>query len=159
MVRSTKVSKVGGAGAAAGAATGKAKRARKPKGKRPAFDLTTAMHGDAKIELDDKGRLTAVPTNWSSASAPLKRKNFSGRKVFFEFRAFAVDAQIATLQERKTSFLAKATGAPDTQKKRIKKALAIKAQLAELEKSLRAEGIDPDTLTADDSESEEGGEE
>lgn len=166
MSKSTKVTKVGGAGAPA--ATPKAeltpeqKKARREarKSKRPAFDLKTAVGADGKsIPLDDKGRLTGVPTNWTSAMQPLKRKSFAHKKDFFAFRASLIDAQIVELQERKKELLEKAAGREGgSSKKRIKKALKLKDQLKALQEQLRAEGIDPDTLTAEDGEGEDAAE-
>lgn len=118
------------------------KRGAKPK---PDFDVTTALQADGTaVPLDDNGKLTAVPSNWSGDYKGLKRKQFANVDLFFDWKHVQIDARIAKLQEQKAQLdedrEAAKTRKPSP-KRALKRAAKLRAQLAELEKLLAAEGI------------------
>jgi hypothetical protein len=123
----------------------KAKKERKPRTKRPAFDLSKAKAGKAGIKLDDNGRLTAVPTNFEPSYAPLRRSAFTDKATYYEFKATLVDGKIEKLEESKVEWLEKAEECRkgiDPLEKKKRKLTRMKKQMAELEKQLEAEGIE-----------------
>jgi len=126
--------------------------------KRPVFDPKTAVMLDADgnevpVKLTDDGRLTGVPTNWSSKFKPLVRADFNSRATFLTYRAEGVigqqikdaEARIEKMKERQADMMLKAAeaekgGDPVARKKR--RAEKLRKQLAQLEEQLKADGIE-----------------
>lgn len=112
---------------------------------KPNFDLASAVNGEKPIELDDKGRLTGIPTNFDSSFNALTASQFSNKEIYYRFQASRVDEKIETLNKRKTELLERAedekSGA-DPVKVKVRKAEKMRKQLAELEKQLEEEGIE-----------------
>ena len=114
------------------------------KGK-PEFDITTALDAEGnKLALNDDGRLTAVPQNWTWDYAHLGRAAFVDRSTYVLFQARKVELQIQAQQLKLEGLIKYAeevkTGGDPTAKK-VKRAERLKAQLAALEAELEAEGI------------------
>jgi hypothetical protein len=136
--------KVGGAKAET-APAGEAPKTEKPKGK-PIFDITTAKNAEGvAVPLDENGRLSGVPVNWSPDYAGLKRSQFGSQAVYLEFRAHQLGFSIVRLTDQKADLLQKAEEARkgvDPTTKKLRKLEKLQKMAAELEAQLKADGIE-----------------
>lgn len=116
------------------------------KAKKPEFDLTTAIDVEGNdIELDDNGRLTAVPSNWTTDFRPIPRKDFATRALHLEWKLFLFDAESAKRMERRedlVELLEEAKNGPSPAKRKLKKAQRLASQLEALKAELEAQGIE-----------------
>ena len=114
--------------------------------KKPVFDLSSAVSADGSvITLDDKGRLTSVPTNWSKEARTLQRTNFADKGHFYEWKIVLEEVKIARINERIAEFRDSADEArkgPDPTRKAVKKLARMAKHAAELRAQLEAEGVD-----------------
>lgn len=126
----------------------------KEKKERSQFDLETAV--DAKgneIALDDNGRLTGVPANWTSEFKPLKKDAFAGEHLFIHFRADRLTARATKALEhaermREDAVRMERFGDTET-RKRVKKLQRAREAYKKLFESLKSdvgEEIDLDDL-------------
>ena len=115
-------------------------------GKKPEFDLTTAVDADGNaIELNDDGRLTAVPVNWSTDYRPIQRSSFASKALFLEFRLHLFDAETAKREARREDLvdaIEEAKNGPSPAKRKLKKAQRLAKQLAALKAELEAQGLE-----------------
>lgn len=122
------------------------KKAKKERKQKPAFNPKKAV--DAKklaIALDEDGRLTGIPTNWSSRFAGLKRSSFAEPAMFFEWKASLVLASIEDAKARAKDLLTKAKEARDgltPTEKAVRKRASLMKQLEKLDEVIAAEGIE-----------------
>ena len=114
--------------------------------KKPVFDLSSAVSADGSvITLDDKGRLTSVPTNWSKEARTLQRTNFADKGHFYEWKIVLEEVKIARINERIAELRDSADEArkgPDPTRKAVKKLARMAKHAAELRAQLEAEGVD-----------------
>jgi len=145
MPKNAETKKVGGAKDTAAPASTAAPAAEKPKGK-PVFDIAKARNADgAAIALDENGRLSAVPINWTPDYAGLKRSQFGSQAVYLEHKAHVLGFTITRLTDAQADLLVKAEEArkgvdPTTQK--LRKLEKLQKMAAELEAQLKADGIE-----------------
>lgn len=137
--------KIGSDAAPKSAKSGKAKKEKKQRTPRPQFDLETAVDTDgAPVALDDKGRLTAVPTNWDRSCAPLKRASFSTPVLYAEFKLYLFDEATKAREAQRAELVSAVEEArlgKDSTAARSRKAAKLKAQLAALEAELLEAGV------------------
>lgn len=88
---------------------------------------------------DDKGLLTAVPTDWKTgAFKPLTRKSFASEDLFWDFKALLAE-KLAVEYKRRGEVIRKG-GGKDAAK--AKKLVAMQKKMAELRAALEADGVD-----------------
>lgn len=135
--------KVGGA---EGKAEGKGEKGEAPKKGKPIFDISTAKTAEGKsIALDENGRLTGSPANWTPDYAGLKRSQFDSQATYLEYRAHVVGFSITRLTDQRTDLLEKAEEARkgvDPTTKKLRKLEKLQKMAAELEAQLKADGIE-----------------
>lgn len=110
------------------------------------FDVTTAVDTDGNaVALDDEGKLTGVPANWTHRHEGLKIGHFSDRALFYDFKAFACGLNVAKWEEKAADFAAQAEECrnPDPVKAKQRKLDRMRAMMEKLEAEL-ADEIDDD---------------
>lgn len=114
--------------------------------KKPEFDLATAVAADGgSCPLDDNGRLTAVPSNWSTDYRPLGRSSFASRTLQLEHKLHLFDAETENRSNRRDELVGKieeSTVGVSPEKKKMKKAMRLKKQLEQLKAELAEQGIE-----------------
>lgn len=116
------------------------------KSRKPEFDLATALANDGgSIALDDNGRLTMVPTNWTSDYRGLGRSAFTSRSVQLQFKLHLFDTATAARDARREELVGKIEEAAvgvSPEKKKLKKAQRLMKQLEQLKAELAAQGVE-----------------
>lgn len=127
----------------------KGKRQRKERKERqpkPAMPEELAVDADGNSIVDDDGRYTGIPVNWTSKFQRLTKKSFADEATFIEFQAHQMTQRIEDMTERRDELLAEAElsrklGNSEVRKS-AKRAERLRRQLAKLEEELAAEGIE-----------------
>jgi hypothetical protein len=116
------------------------------KQRRPMMDLASAIDASGNaIPLDEKGRLTAVPTNWSADYRRFPRTVFADKGMFFEWRILLEGQRIERAQARIEELRELATEArsgADPTKVALRKLQRLAGVAAKLRAQLEAEGVD-----------------
>ena len=111
---------------------------------KPVFDHASATDAEGNsIPLDDKGRMTTPPANWTSDYANLKRSNFTDAATYTDYKVVKLDAQMASLAERRQALVEKAAeqrSGPDPIAKKQKKLTKLQSEIEKLQAELAAAG-------------------
>lgn len=117
----------------------------KPKGK-PDFDIANGKNAEGvPVKLDENGRLSAVPINWTPDYAGLKRAQFASQAVYLEYKAHVLGFNIVRLTDLQADLLVKAEEARkgvDPTTKKLRKLEKLQKMAAELEAQLKADGVE-----------------
>lgn len=136
---------------------------KKEKKVRKDFDLETAVNArGAEIALDENGKLTDVPANWTSDFKPLKKDAFAGEHLFIRFRADRLELRIQkamkTVEEMRAEALRIEKFGDSETRKRVKKLQRAREAYKKLFESLKndvGEEVDLDELLGGDEEGDE----
>ncbi len=116
--------------------------------KRPEWDRATAIDSEGEtVSLDENGRLTGIPANWTNDFRPLGRSAFASRTLQLTHKLFVFDADSAKRDDRRTELvdeIEEATKGLTPKAKKVKKAARLKKQLAALKAELAAQGVEID---------------
>lgn len=140
--------------------TEKPAKEKKEKKVRPDFDLETAVNAKgAEIALDENGKLTDVPANWTPEFRPLKKDVFAGEHLFLRFRADRLESRIQkameTVEEMRAEALRMEKFGDSETRKRVKKLQRAREAYKKLFESLKSEvgeDVDLDELLGGDEE-------